>query len=275
MTESSRFWEGVSYSDDNFAEALNRLMTDAVVGGVENELVVSAGTGMTVTVGTGEAWVNGVWYKNSASVTLICGAADPSNPRIDRVVLRKSASANTLVLAVLAGTPAGSPTAPSLTQTAATWEISLATVAIAAGGSAVGTITSERTIKSNGTPKNLIALFASATLPTGWEEYTATRGHMVVGLPSGGDMAGTVGTALTNKQDKTHSHTYNTVIAHTHNGYVAGSFGRQDVIAFTPYAYSTINASMIESTGSASGTTQTAKLSDFLAYIQLMYIKKS
>lgn len=78
-----------------------------------------------------------------------------------------------------------------------------------------------------GVPAGLIGFFAGAC-PSGWTEYTASRGRMVVGLPSGGTAEGTVGTALTNLQDKSvtptfagsalagHQHTYTDVITHTH-----------------------------------------------------------
>lgn len=48
---------------------------------------------------------------------------------------------------------------------------------------------------------------ASSSVPSGYSEYTAARGRMIVGLPSGGTLAGTVGTALTNVQNPTHTHT--------------------------------------------------------------------
>lgn len=60
---------------------------------------------------------------------------------------------------------------------------------------------------------DLVTFSTAGTCPTGWTEYTAARGRLVVGLPSGGTSAGTVGTALTNLQDKTHTHT---TASHTH-----------------------------------------------------------
>lgn len=62
----------------------------------------------------------------------------------------------------------------------------------------------------------------SGACPTGWSEVTAARGRMIVGTPSGGTAAGTVGTALTDLQDKTHTHTgpshTHTGPSHTHTG---------------------------------------------------------
>lgn len=54
-----------------------------------------------------------------------------------------------------------------------------------------------------------------ANIPAGWGEYTAARGRVIVGMPSGGTLAGTVGSALTNLQDLTHTHTGP---SHTHTG---------------------------------------------------------
>lgn len=277
MTETSRFWEATSYSDEDFAQVLNRFFTDGVIGGVTNELAVSAGTGMNLSVATGEAFVHGAWYQNDAAATVTCSASDPSNPRIDRVVLRRTVSSNTCVLAVLTGTPAGSPSAPSLTQSASVWEISLAQVAIAAGATSVGAITSERDIKANGTPKGLIAFIASSTIPTGWAEYTAARGRYIVGVPSGGTIAGTVGSAMTNLQTLGHSHTYNTVIAHTHSVSVWSeslSTSTAGVRGGTLDGSNGTVSGAATSTGSATGTTADNTTCP-APYIQLMGIQKS
>ncbi len=61
----------------------------------------------------------------------------------------------------------------------------------------------------SGIPANVIAYFngAVASIPSGWTEFTAARGRVIVGVPSGGTVGGTVGTALTNLQDLTHTHT--------------------------------------------------------------------
>jgi len=47
----------------------------------------------------------------------------------------------------------------------------------------------------------MIAPFAAAC-PTGWTEYTAAQGRYVVGVPDGGTVAGTAGTALTDLENR-------------------------------------------------------------------------
>ena len=105
-------------------------------------------SGRQVKVKTGRACVRGHWYENTAEETVAIAANASGNPRIDRIVLRLDPSANSIVLAVVQGTPAGSPSAPSLTQTdVGTYELTLARVAVANGAStiAAGDVTDERT----------------------------------------------------------------------------------------------------------------------------------
>ena len=104
-------------------------------------------SGRQVKVKTGRACVRGHWYENTAEETVAIAANASGNPRIDRVVLRLDPSANSIVLAVVQGTPAGSPSAPSLTQTdVGTYELTLAKVAVANGASTItaGNVTDER-----------------------------------------------------------------------------------------------------------------------------------
>lgn len=58
-----------------------------------------------------------------------------------------------------------------------------------------------------GTPAGAVVFFNLASCPTGWTELTAARGMTMVGLPAAGTLAGTVGTAFTNLENRTHTHT--------------------------------------------------------------------
>ena len=57
-----------------------------------------------------------------------------------------------------------------------------------------------------GSLTNLVAYTSAGSALSGWTEYTAARGLFIVALVSGGVNLGTVGTALTNQQDVTHTH---------------------------------------------------------------------
>jgi hypothetical protein len=89
--------------------------------------------------------VRGHYYTSDATESLSLATADPTNDRIDTVVLRLDPTANSIVLAVKTGTPAGSPSAPALVQTdAGIFEQPLADVLVAATAGVPGTITDRR-----------------------------------------------------------------------------------------------------------------------------------
>jgi hypothetical protein len=108
-------------------------LANGVIRGVGLDSIVYAdSTGMNVKVRTGEYWIKGHWGQNATEKTLAIAAADPTNPRKDRVVVRADFTNNRLELDVLTGTPAASPSAPTVTQTTSVWETSLAVVDVPA-----------------------------------------------------------------------------------------------------------------------------------------------
>ena len=94
-------------------------------------------------------------------------------------------------------------------------------------------------------PSGAVMFFNLTTCPTGWSDLASAEGRYIVGLPSGGTLAGTAGTALTNLESRAtgqHSHAVDppntsttTAGSHTHTlrhsgendenqGYPAGGF---------------------------------------------------
>jgi len=150
MTQTSRFHDVTSNTDVHFAETFSSVHLDGVDAGSLNALKAYASTpnAMTVEIPTGIAWVQGRWYHNDAVVTMTIEAADASYTRYDRIVLRSTVagSPGSIVLAVLKGTAAASPTLPALTQGAAVWEIPLCYVTVTAELAAIAStdITDER-----------------------------------------------------------------------------------------------------------------------------------
>lgn len=145
MTQASFPFEGIDTTETQFskwARHFNSGVDDVPTG---TALEVSAGTGLAVNVAAGEAMVRGHYYTSDATVALALATADPTNPRIDTVVLRLDPTANSIVLAVKTGTPAGSPVAPSLVQTdAGIFEQPLADALVPATSGVPTTITDRR-----------------------------------------------------------------------------------------------------------------------------------
>lgn len=124
-----------------------------IVPGYANSLRVYANSpvALNVLLATGAAFVRGRAFENTVAATMTLDTADATNPRIDRIILRYSASAQTIVPAVLTGTPGATPSMPSLTQTAATYEVSIAYIWVAATATTIANteIHDERIFEAN------------------------------------------------------------------------------------------------------------------------------
>lgn len=110
----------------------------AVTQAATPAMAVQVAAGWGAVVGDYTANMGVYQFYNDAATQLTVTTANPSNPRIDRVVVTildayYTGSSNTVTFQVIAGTPAGSPTAPATPQNS----ISLATIAVAAGATSI------------------------------------------------------------------------------------------------------------------------------------------
>ena len=118
-------------------------LTSGVFSGAEDFPVTAAG-GLTVTVGAGRGWVHpsrftGYSITKREADTLALPLADPSLPRIDRIVMRYDAGARAASLQVLQGTASSTPTAPAISRTELIYDLCLAEITRPAGSTAVTT----------------------------------------------------------------------------------------------------------------------------------------
>ena len=160
MAQRSRFFDSSGgdriYTSDAWAQVVGAIIGDGVVA-TGNELAVAEASppAMSVRVNTGKAFIQGYFFEvHTGQETLAIGAAHASLARIDRVVVRRDLAGRTAALAILPGTPADPPAAPSLTQVAAgVWEISLASVAVAPAAASIldANVTDERGPRAKGT----------------------------------------------------------------------------------------------------------------------------
>lgn len=140
--------EGVTPSDRSYTQIiLNQFQKwlfprDGVIDGIGSNLAVSAlaSPNMSVNVASGAAASGSYWVYSSAVENLSINNADASNPRIDLVVVRFRLTGDSYrdaILAVVPGTPAASPTAPTVTRSTDIYELALATVAVAANATQI------------------------------------------------------------------------------------------------------------------------------------------
>lgn len=153
---------GANVLETDWARMGRRWLTSGVIQGYLNALAVFAdNTGMQVKLPTGAAWIEGTYYENDAQMNLAITAADPTNPRTDRVVLRVDWTANTIAAVVKTGVAAASPVAPALTQNfGVTWELLLANIQVvaAAGSILAGNVTDARSFAGPTIPNAMITL---------------------------------------------------------------------------------------------------------------------
>lgn len=118
-------------------------LTSGVFSGDEDFPVTAAG-GLKVTVGAGRGWVHpsrftGYSITKRESDTLTMPLADPSLPRIDRIVMRYDAGARAASLQVLQGTASSTPTAPAISRTELIYDLCLAEITRPAAATSITT----------------------------------------------------------------------------------------------------------------------------------------
>ena len=148
------------------------------------------------------------------------------------------------------------------------------------GGSSKFSVDKSGNITSAGTfnlPTGMVAPFNLVSCPSGWSELTAARGRYVVGLPSGGTLAATQGTALTNTENRAvgqhnhgvsetpHSHTFE--INNTPSGPQANWGTTASGVTGNPSTSAVATNLTINNAGSVAGTNA--------PYIQLLMCEKS
>ena len=118
-------------------------LTSGVFSSAEDFPVTAAG-GLTVTVGAGRGWVHpsrftGYSITKREADTLTMPLADPSLPRIDRIIMRYDAGARAASLQVLQGTASSTPTAPAISRTELIYDLCLAEITRPAGSTSITT----------------------------------------------------------------------------------------------------------------------------------------
>jgi hypothetical protein len=164
--------------------------TTGIIGSASMAVTPNSPAGMSVLVASGWAAVVGTTqanmgvytFYNDATVTQTITTADPTNPRIDRIVATVrdayySGAFNDVIYQVLAGTPAGSPTAPAIPANS----ISLATVAVGAGVTQInaGNITDTRPEVTTNLPAPGLNFAVNAQTGTTYTTVASDNGKLV------------------------------------------------------------------------------------------------
>jgi hypothetical protein len=134
---------------------------------------------------------------------------------------------------------------------------------------------------------NMVAFSTTGSCPTGWSEYTTARGRYILALPASGTNVATVGTALTDQENRpagSHNHNvtdpghFHTQQAPTTAGgtvqtAVTGGNGVTDQSAFDHTTTNTTGITINAGGGGTSG--QTGVTGTNAPYLQLMACKSN
>jgi hypothetical protein len=171
--------------------------TTGIIGSSSLAVTANSPAGMSVRVASGWAAIVGTTTSNmgvytifnDAQDTLTITTADPTNPRIDLVCATVrdafySGANNDVIFQVIAGTPAGSPVAPSLPANS----ISLATVAVGAAVTQIntGNITDTRVDVTTNLAGDISSVTAGAGLTGGGSSGAVTLAASVATNPQTG-----------------------------------------------------------------------------------------
>jgi hypothetical protein len=152
--------------------------TTGIINTTDLAVTQSASPGMSVSVAAGWAAIVGTTTTNmgtymaynDAASTLTVTTANPSNPRIDIVVVQVNdayytGTLNSVTFSVIAGTPAVSPVAPTTPANS----ILLATIAVAAGATQIlnANITDNRVLATNSIASSTSTLTVADVVLTG------------------------------------------------------------------------------------------------------------
>lgn len=105
-----------TYDADDMSNYYDGLVTDGVCEYVDNALAVHISSGMTVAVESGKCFYEGKYFKSTSVESITLSDASAIYPRYDVVYVYLDSTNRMMSLQVAKGTPASTPTVPSITN---------------------------------------------------------------------------------------------------------------------------------------------------------------
>lgn len=125
------------YNADQISNMFEGLISDGVYESVGSAYLVTASSGMIVNVGTGRALLRAKWAKNDAPVSVEITAANAILPRYTAVVLRLDIANRAIFIETIDGSPASTPTKPSILRNDSYYDLLLAYIYVPAGATSI------------------------------------------------------------------------------------------------------------------------------------------
>lgn len=137
MALTSGFYNSLNgdrrYNSEQISSMFEGLLSDGVFESVDNAFIVTPSSGLTLSIGSGRAWVKNKWAKNDANITITLNPAHVTLNRYTAIVLRNDFTTRDITLEMIDGENASSPTKPSIVRNASMYDLCLAYVYVGAG----------------------------------------------------------------------------------------------------------------------------------------------
>ena len=143
MSVTSGFFNSLDgdrkYSAEQFSAIYDGVINDGVFASIGNTFAVTAGTGVTINVDTGRAWFNGAWLYNDAILPITAEQSEVLLDRYDAVVIEidHSLSVRNGSIKIVKGTPASSPSYPTMVSSEDVHQYPLAYIYRTAGSTTI------------------------------------------------------------------------------------------------------------------------------------------
>lgn len=143
-----------TYNARQMSEIFDGIINDGVFESIGSKFMVSAVSGMQIKVGSGRAWFNHTWTNNDSDMPLTLDAAEPLYKRIDAIILEVNENQDTREnsIKIIKGTPASTPSKPTLINTDGIHQHILGWITINGGATAITQANIENAIGTSATP---------------------------------------------------------------------------------------------------------------------------
>jgi hypothetical protein len=125
------------YLAEQFASYFSNFIGNGVFAHLLDKFVVTAGTGLSVNVGTGKAFCKGYWFESDANETLSIDLPDGLLNRKDNIVIRFDFENRTTGIYVVKGVAATTPSAPEVVRNSLVFELKIAEIFVGASISSI------------------------------------------------------------------------------------------------------------------------------------------
>ena len=160
------------YSAAQMSEYFEGLISNGVYEKVGKALIVKAGEGMSVDVGSGRAIIDGRWLKNDSTLNLPITAANALLDRWTAVYIRLDHTRRYIKIDTKDGTPAAKPVKPTMNKDSNYIDLCLAYVYVKAGATSISqsNITDMRASNLCGWVTGIVKQVDTSELFLQWEQ---------------------------------------------------------------------------------------------------------